>query len=171
MTDHERWLQAVMNNVVYYLNEPPNAENNESDYCLPCTQDKVNHLFQLVIVTLTWSSLQIYLCWSKESLEGFCTVKCKGTPVPQSCMDTYPLDIVDSVFVRKDARGKGYGSQLVSFLSTTFISQLGFSNPLSTGMRRLLLKYLSNHSEDRDRFWLCDGVGDSGDKLNIWMNH
>ena len=38
---HERWLQSVLNNVVYYLNEPPDPGQNECDYCLPCREDKV----------------------------------------------------------------------------------------------------------------------------------
>ena len=86
-------------------------------------------------------------------------------------MELYPLDIVDSVFVRKDARRRGHGSQLISHLSATFKSELGFSSPLSSGMRALLINYLSIHVEDRDRFWLCEGVGESGEKFNIWMSH
>ena len=38
---HERWLQSVLNNVVYYLNEPPDPGQNECDYSLPCKEDKV----------------------------------------------------------------------------------------------------------------------------------
>ena len=39
---HDRWLQAVLNNVVYYTNEPPDPALNESDYSLPDQQDKVD---------------------------------------------------------------------------------------------------------------------------------
>ena len=38
---HDRWLQAVLNNVVYYLNEPPDEKENETDYGLPSTDDQV----------------------------------------------------------------------------------------------------------------------------------
>ena len=41
-TEHERWLQTVLNNVVYYLNEPPDYHHQESDYALPGPEDKVS---------------------------------------------------------------------------------------------------------------------------------
>ena len=44
MTDHERWLQSVLNNVVYYLNEPPDYQQNESDYALPDSEDTVSRV-------------------------------------------------------------------------------------------------------------------------------
>ena len=42
VTEHERWLQSVLNNVVYYLNEPPAYHQNESDYALPDIEDTVS---------------------------------------------------------------------------------------------------------------------------------
>ena len=44
VTDHERWLQSVLNNVVYYLNEPPDYQQNESDYALPDSEDTVSRV-------------------------------------------------------------------------------------------------------------------------------
>ena len=44
VTDHERWLQSVLNNVVYYLNEPPDYHQNESDYALPDSEDTVSRV-------------------------------------------------------------------------------------------------------------------------------
>ena len=41
VTKEERWIQSVLNNAVYYLNEPPDSRLNESDYSLPCKDDKV----------------------------------------------------------------------------------------------------------------------------------
>ena len=40
VSPHDRWLQTILNNVVYYLNEAPDPTQNESDYCLPCEDDK-----------------------------------------------------------------------------------------------------------------------------------
>ena len=42
VTGHERWLQSVLNNIVYYLNEPPDYDQNESDYALPDPEDTVS---------------------------------------------------------------------------------------------------------------------------------
>ena len=41
-TKQERWLQSVLNNIVYYLNEPPDYQQNESDYALPDPEDTVS---------------------------------------------------------------------------------------------------------------------------------
>ena len=41
MSNYDLWLQALLNNVVFYLNEPPDPNNQETDYCLPCNDDKV----------------------------------------------------------------------------------------------------------------------------------
>ena len=41
VTKQERWVQSVLNNAVYYLNEPPDLNLNESDYSLPSKEDKV----------------------------------------------------------------------------------------------------------------------------------
>ena len=38
---YDRWLQGVLNNVIYYMNEPPNEKENETDYSLPCADDQV----------------------------------------------------------------------------------------------------------------------------------
>ena len=44
VSPHDRWLQTILNNVVYYLNEAPDPTQNESDYCLPCEDDKATTL-------------------------------------------------------------------------------------------------------------------------------
>ena len=42
MTEQERWLQSVLNNIVYYLNEPPDYDQNQTDYALPESEDIVS---------------------------------------------------------------------------------------------------------------------------------
>lgn len=51
-TDRERWLQTVLNNVVYYLNEPPDYQQNQTDYALPSAEDKVCILVLLLLSRL-----------------------------------------------------------------------------------------------------------------------
>lgn len=150
--NYDLWLQALLNNVVFYLNEPPDPNNQETDYSLPCHEDKV------------------FLCWTEESLAGFCTMKTKGSKIPGTFCDTYSMDIVDSIFVSRTFRRKGLVTKLVQILTSDSLEKnLGFSNPLSLGMKKLLLKYLQSNSHQRDKFWLCLNDGSDADKLNIWM--
>ena len=44
MTEQERWLQSVLNNIVYYLNEPPDYDQNQTDYALPDSEDIVSRV-------------------------------------------------------------------------------------------------------------------------------
>jgi len=148
---HERWLQSVLNNVVYYLNEPPDPGQNECDYCLPCKEDK------------------IFLYWSKKELVGFCTMKCKGTLVPGTFMERYSCDIVDSVFIKKSFRRKGLTHELISKLVECYEGDIAFSSPLSNAMKKLLINFLTFQPNKRDHFWLCPEDGDLDMKKNIWM--
>ena len=94
---HDRWLQGVLNNIVYYINEPPDEKENETDYSLPSTDDQVRiWTYKFYII---WS-FKIWLCWNQGQAVGFCTLKNSGNKVPGTLMDKYQMDIVDSVFVR-----------------------------------------------------------------------
>lgn len=152
VSPHDRWLQTILNNVVYYLNEAPDPTQNESDYCLPCEDDK------------------ILLCYDSGSAVGFCTLKCKGKNVPGSNMEKYTVDIVDSIFIRKSHRRKGLATGLLQNLNNCYHDEnIGFSSPLSNGMKKVLISFLSMHSDRRDNFWLCIDDGDVGNRNNIWM--
>ena len=94
---YDRWMQGILNNVVYYLNEPPDEKENETDYALPNEEDQVK------LSQLNCSSkelFQIWLCWDQGRAVGFCTLKIRGNKVPGTLIDKYQMDIVDSVFVR-----------------------------------------------------------------------
>ena len=168
MSFHERWLQSVLNNVVYYLNEPPDLGQNECDYCLPCKEDKVKDKEQTPSHE-TNSIIQIFLYWSKKELVGFCTIKCKGTLVPGTFMERYSCDVVDSVFIKKSFRRKGLTTELISKLVECYEEDIAFSSPLSNAMKNLLIKFLTSQPKKRDYFWLCPEDGDLNMKKNIWM--
>jgi len=180
---HHRWLQAILNNVIYYLEEPPDNES-EVDFSLPHPSD------------------QVWLCWAPGGPVGFCVVKLKGTKVPG--MDsTYGMNIVSAVFVRRSHRRQGLARSLLdkiflvyqrpwwwssvkmcleSFFvfkfesgndsvshSLTKGSHLGFSLPLSTGMEQLLTNQLAGEqAHRREEVWGCQGDGLAGDRLNLW---
>lgn len=148
----DRWRQMVLNNIVFHTNEPPDLAEEETDYSMPESED------------------QVWLCWDRGRAVGFCTLKLKGCRVPGSFMETYQLDIVDSVFIRKSHRRRGFGTKLLGELMKIYPSDLGFSRPTSKGMIYLLLKIMKKNETKRDRFWLCSESGGEGDKNNIWLS-
>ena len=77
-----RIFQAVLNNLLYHLNEPPDYDNHETDYSLPAPEDEV------------------WVCWEAGRAVGFGCIKVRGSPVPGGFMEQYQMDILDSVFVR-----------------------------------------------------------------------
>ena len=117
-SDRERWLQSLLNNVVYYLNEPPDYHQNQTDYALPDPQDAVCY-FDLDSRLTT--SLKVLLCWSEGRPVGFCTLKCRGQSVPGTGgLQRYSLDIIDSVFIRESHRGRGLATALIEHLIETY---------------------------------------------------
>lgn len=101
---------------------------------------------------------------------GFCTIKCKGNTVPGAIMDRYSMDIADSIFIRKSHRRRGHANNLLKYLHRKYPENMGFSNPISDGMKVVLKNFLERHIDKRDLLWLCDDNGDAGKRLNIWMN-
>jgi len=147
---HHRWLQAILNNVIYYLEEPPDNEKGEVDFSLPHPSD------------------QVWLCWTLDGPVGFCVVKLKGSKVPG--MDsTYGMNIVSAVFVRTSHRRQGLARSLLDKIFSVYQSHLGFSLPLSTGMERLLTEQLAGEQAGRrEEMWGCQGDGLAGDRRNLW---
>ena len=113
---------------------------------------------------------QVLLCFDEGSVVGFCTIKCKGNTVPGSNMEKYSMDIVDSIFIRKSHRKRGHATGLLNYLVENYQDNIGFSSPISDGMKALLIKFLDNHVSKRDLLWQCEDNGDVGRRLNIWMN-
>ena len=115
-------------------------------------------------------AFQVLLCFDEGIVIGFCTIKCKGNPIPASNMERYSMDIVDSIFVRKSHRRKGHANGLLNYLLENYPDNIGFSSPISNGMKVLLIKFLENRIDKRDSLWQCEDNGDVGSRLNIWMN-
>ncbi len=79
------------------------------------------------------------------------------------------MDIVDSIFIRKSHRRKGHAYSLLNYLVENYPDSIGFSSPISNGMKELLIKFLINRIDKRDSLWQCEENGDIGKRLNIWM--
>ena len=188
VTEHERWLQSVLNNIVYYLNEPPDYQQNQSDYALPDSEDTVSTDVEKSLPGFNLLTLSRCCCagWREhQSASALSSVKVgqyRGLEVFRATLWTS---------LTQSSSGSLTGGevwlQLLSTISSTFIpgktltftsqqfysinpfSNLGFSSPISNGMFSLLQNYLAIHTEKRDSFWLCSDSGQLGDKTNIWF--
>ena len=81
--------------------------------------------------------------------------------------DFQNIDIIDTVFIRKSARGFGCFTRFIQErLNGT--KDLGFSEPISNKMLVRLLKYLKSNAEARERIWLVNES--TGKKVILWWS-
>jgi len=148
---HHRWLQAVLNNVIFYLEEPPDKALGEVDFGLPHPSD------------------QVWLCWAQGAPVGFCVIKLKDKKVPGAPGTRYGMNIVSAVFVRRSHRRQGLARKLLEKIFFEHQGNLGFSLPISTGMKQLLAEQMDgNQAHRREEVWGCQSAGESGDRRNLW---
>ena len=82
---------------------------------------------------------------------------------------TREVDVIDTVFLPKASRGKGYVTQFfVNYLRNNDANDLAFSHPLSNKMLKLLMKLLMKNPEIRDRIWILNP--DSVEKQILWWS-
>lgn len=122
---------AVLSRVIYRLNESPDPSKFECEFALP-----------------DYDLDQTFLLWVQGKAAGFATLR---SPIKD-------MRVVDTVFVRKECRGQGQAQKLVAQLVATLDKdvQLGFSNPVSDGMLKVILKFLADgqNKRVRERIWL-----------------
>jgi len=148
---HHRWLQAVLNNVIFYLEEPPDKALGEVDFGLPHPSD------------------QVWLCWAQGAPVGFCVIKLKHKKVPGVPGTRYGMNIVSAVFVRRSHRRQGLARKLLEKIFFEHQGNLGFSLPISTGMKQLLTEQMDrDQAHRRVEVWGCQSAGESGDRRNLW---
>ena len=81
--------------------------------------------------------------------------------------DFQSIDIIDTVFIKKSARGLGSFTRFVQQrLKNT--QDLGFSEPISNNMLVRLLKFLKSNPEARERIWLVNES--TGKKVILWWS-
>ena len=127
----------------YRINEPPNKDEFESNYAMPV--EDVD---------------QIYLLWKDRNACGFITLR--------SELDYFEnMDVIDTVFIRKNARGFGFFTQFV-IERLNSCKDLGFSEPISNKMLTRLTKLLKLYPEYRDRIWLVNESTEK--KVILWWS-
>ena len=128
---------------------------------------------------------QVWLCWDDGQAVGFCCVKVKGHTVPGDPGTTFGMNIVSAVFIRfpsatpalptpdprRSHRRRGLGKELLSNLFSSYPGALGFSSPISVGMRALLVGLLDEKEAGRrEEVWECGEAGGKGDRRNVWWS-
>ncbi|XP_051875285.1 soluble lamin-associated protein of 75 kDa isoform X2 [Pristis pectinata] len=100
------------------------------------------------------------ILWKSGKAIGFYSIKPTGSKCHSFLTQCYQLPILDTIFVRKKHRGKGYGLQMLEDFVDCFTEDaLGLRYPLSPSMYRVCQKYLNNYPDDHDLLWEVEGVG------------
>ncbi|MGH0190310.1 UNVERIFIED_CONTAM: hypothetical protein FKN15_044742 [Acipenser sinensis] len=72
----------------------------------------------------------------------------------------YQLPVLDSIFLRKQHRGKGHGVQILEDFVNCFTEDtLGLRYPLSPAMYKVCAQYLDKYPGDQDLLWEVEGIG------------
>ena len=144
LTEDDKLRQQILNFAIYRINEPPNKDEFESNYALPI--EDVD---------------QIYLLWKDRNACGFVTLR--------SDLEYFEnMDVIDTVFIRKNARGFGHFSTFVVERLESSEKDLGFSEPISNKMLLRLTKLLKKNPGYRERIWLVNEGTEK--KVNLWWS-
>ncbi|XP_072404002.1 uncharacterized protein [Chiloscyllium punctatum] len=100
------------------------------------------------------------ILWKSGKAIGFYSIKIAGSKCDTFLTQRYQLPILDTIFVRKKHRGKGYGLQMLEdFVDSFTEDMLGLRYPLSPSMYGVCRKYLNNYPDDHSLLWEVEGVG------------
>ncbi|XP_067885612.1 soluble lamin-associated protein of 75 kDa-like isoform X2 [Heterodontus francisci] len=100
------------------------------------------------------------ILWKSGKAIGFYSIKIAGSKCDTFLTQCYQLPILDTIFVRKKHRGKGYGLQMLEDFVDSFTEDtLGLKYPLSPSMYGVCRKYLNNYPDDHSLLWEVEGVG------------
>ncbi|XP_037634085.1 titin-like isoform X2 [Sebastes umbrosus] len=144
----ERIVLYILNRVIYRAKEMSSSEE------LPflCHGEKDN----------------AKILWSNGEAVGFYSVKPAGSSCNSYSTRSYLLPVMDSIFVRKCQRGKGFGVQMLEDFVLSFKEDcLGLRWPLTKSMYKVCEKYLCQYPGDTDLLWEVESIGLSNQRTNI----
>uniref|UniRef100_A0A3P8T1E4 Uncharacterized protein n=1 Tax=Amphiprion percula TaxID=161767 RepID=A0A3P8T1E4_AMPPE len=108
------------------------------------------------------------IVWNNGEAVGFYSVKPSGTICNSFSVRTYQLSVMDSIFVRKCQRRKGFGLQmLVDFVLSFKEESLGLRYPVTKSMYKVCEKYLCQYPGDADLLWEVESIGGPKQRTNI----
>ncbi|XP_028433436.1 soluble lamin-associated protein of 75 kDa, partial [Perca flavescens] len=108
------------------------------------------------------------ILWSNGEAVGFYSVKPSGSFSNSFATRSYQLPVMDSIFVRKCQRGKGFGLQMLEDFVLSFKEDcLGLRYPLTKSMYKVCEKYLRQFPGDTDLLWEVESVGGPNQRTNM----
>ncbi|XP_018553676.1 trichohyalin isoform X1 [Lates calcarifer] len=108
------------------------------------------------------------ILWNDGEAVGFYSVKPSGRLCNSFSTRSYQLPVMDSIFVRKCHRGKGFGLQMLEDFVLSFKEDcLGLRYPLTKSMYKVCEKYLCQYPGDTDLLWEVESIGMPNQRANI----
>ncbi|XP_022608762.1 trichohyalin-like [Seriola dumerili] len=108
------------------------------------------------------------ILWSNGEAVGFYSVKPSGSLFNSYSTRSYQLPVMDSMYVRKCQRGKGFGLQMLEDFVLSFKEDcLGLRYPITKSMYKVCEKYLCQYPGDTDLLWEVESVGALNQRTNI----
>ncbi|XP_076586331.1 uncharacterized protein LOC143320504 isoform X2 [Chaetodon auriga] len=108
------------------------------------------------------------IIWNNGEAVGFYSVKPSGSLCSPWSTRSYQLPVMDSIFVRKCQRGKGFGLQMLKDFVLSFNEDcLGLRYPLTKPMYKVCEKYLCQYPGDTDLLWEVESAGGPNQRTNI----
>ncbi|KAM7017946.1 soluble lamin-associated protein of 75 kDa-like [Tautogolabrus adspersus] len=108
------------------------------------------------------------ILWKNGEAVGFYSVKPTGSLCSSFSTRSYLLPVMDSIFVRKRHRGKGFGLQMLEdFVNSFKEDSLGLRYPLTKPMYKVCEKYLRQYPEDADLLWEVESIGGPKQRTKI----
>ncbi|XP_026280389.1 soluble lamin-associated protein of 75 kDa isoform X2 [Frankliniella occidentalis] len=144
----DRAIHWILSQFIYRTVEPPNLESRETLFDVPDPTDV------------------IYLLWIGGKAAGFCTLKPTGAHFERTS-EKYAMFTIDTIFVRSSYRRRGHVKTLLLALSESH-NDIGFSQPVSDSMVKVLWKFLTENRDHRRRFWEISGAGNEGCRKLLW---
>ena len=119
---------------------------------------------QKIFTIIHTKKFQVHLLWHQSKASGFLTIR----PYSEAFEDSN-LSIIDTVYIRKSARGHGFLSKfLEAKLNNDDSNELGFSDPISNSMLIVLMKLLKKNPNQRERIWLVNE--ENGERQILWWS-
>ncbi|XP_029296398.1 titin-like [Cottoperca gobio] len=108
------------------------------------------------------------ILWSNGEAVGFYSVKPSGSFSNSFSTRSYQLPVMDSIYVRKGQRGKGFGLQMLEDFVFSFKDDcLGLRYPLTKPMYRVCGKYLCQYPGHTELLWEVESIGGPNQRTNI----
>lgn len=110
------------------------------------------------------------IMWKDGKAVGFYSVKRKGKLINSCLAETWQMNVLDTIFVRKQFRHSGFACRMLEHFLDTYPKQdIGLSYPVEKSMLNICRKVLSQRPDDKLRLWECMEPGYPQQRRSIWL--